>query len=297
MTAPAAPPVEAVAARVRELLERDGWTQRRLADAIDLDETKLSKSLAGRRRFSAAELVALASATGVTVNHLVHGRDDARTHTALPSGGATSPTTRDGRRTRTRILEAAWNAIADHGYHAVRTADVARACGLGPAAVARHFPRRAEMLDEALRHSVKLAFDRQVAELDGVADPHRRLLRLIDLQLPGGELLRREWSIWMQVWAEAATDPSRRALAGEAYDRWYRTVLMTLRDGATTGVFVTGRAETLARQLVGLIDGLGIQVVAGAPGSDPDAMRAVVHDFIDRAVLARPAGAEEREDQ
>ncbi|MEV1290979.1 TetR/AcrR family transcriptional regulator [Pseudonocardia sp. NPDC049635] len=286
----------AVASRVRDLLEREGWTQRRFAAAIGLEETKLSKALAGRRRFAAAELVAIADVTGETVNRLLHGRDDARTHTAVPGGAAVTPTaattagpaTHRARRTRRRILDAAWQLIADHGYHRVRTADVARACGTSPAAIHYHFPTRSQLLDEALRHNVKLAFDRQVAELGEIADPHRRLLRLIDLQLPHGELLRREWSIWIQVWAESAIDPARRELYWDSYDRWYRSVLMTLQDGASAGVFVTGRAELLAHQLTALIDGLGIQVMAGTPGTGPAEMRAVLHDFIDRAVLAVP---------
>ncbi|OLM18440.1 MULTISPECIES: TetR/AcrR family transcriptional regulator [unclassified Pseudonocardia] len=284
-----------VASRVRELLERDGWTQRRFAAAIGLDETKLSKSLAGRRRFAAGELVAIADVTGETVNRLLHGRDDARTHTAVPGGAAATtsaasagaPTTRGSRETRRRILDAAWRLIADRGYHRVRTADVAHACGTSPAAIHYHFPTRSELLDEALRHNVKLAFDRQVAALGEITDPHRRLLRLIDLQLPEGELLRREWSIWIQVWAESAIDPARRELYWDSYDRWYRSVAMTLADGAATGVFVPG-ADGLARQLTALVDGLGIQVLAGTPGTGPDGMRAVLHDYIDRAVLAAP---------
>ncbi|OZM79453.1 TetR/AcrR family transcriptional regulator [Pseudonocardia sp. MH-G8] len=277
-----------VAARVRELLARDGWTQRRFAEAIGLEETKLSKSLAGRRRFPAAELVAIADAAGVTVNWLLHGRDDARTHTAVPRGAArTQSPGRRGAQARRRILEAAWNLIADRGYHRVRTADVAQACGTSPAAIHYHFPTRSGLLDEALRHNVKLAFDRQVAALGEVPDPHARLLRLIDLQLPSGLLLRREWSIWIQVWAETAIDPARRELYWDSYDRWYRSVLMTLADGADAGVFVPGRAESLARQLTALIDGLGIQVMAATPGTSPEEMRAVLHDFIDRAVLLR----------
>lgn len=289
---PAAPTDDAVAFRVRELLERDGWTQRRFAAAIGLEETKLSKSLAGRRRFGAGELVAIADVTGETVNRLLHGRDDARTHTAVPGGAAAhrdAPgAARGARETRRRILDAAWSLIADHGYHRVRTADVARACGTSPATIHYHFPTRSELLDEALRHNVKLAFDRQVAELGEVPDPHTRLLRLIDLQLPSGELLRREWSIWIQVWAESAIDPARRELYWDSYDRWYRSVLMTLQDGAGTGVFVAGRAEPLARQLTAMIDGLGIQVMARTPGAAREQMRAVLHDFIDRAVLADP---------
>lgn len=286
-----APADPGVAERVRELIARDGRTQRRFAAAIGLEETKLSKALAGRRRFAAAELVAIADATGATVNRLLHGRDDARARTAVPGGRARTepaPGTHRGAAARRRILEAAWDLIADRGYHRVRTADVARAAGTSPAAIHYHFPTRSALLDSALRHNVKLAFDRQVAELDEVADPHARLLRLIDLQLPEGELLRREWSIWIQVWAESAVDPARRELYWDSYDRWYRSVLMTLSDGADAGVFVPGRAEPLARQLTALVDGLGIQVMAGTPGTDPAGMRAVLHDFIDRAVLLRP---------
>lgn len=282
---------DAVASRVRGLLERDGWTQRRFAAAIGLDETKLSKSLAGRRRFGAGELVAIADVTGETVNRLLHGRDDARTHTAVPGGAAATrsaaPAGNGARGTRRRILDAAWTLIADHGYHRVRTADVARECGTSPAAIHYHFPTRSGLLDEALRHNVKLAFDRQVAALGEVTDPHERLLRLIDLQLPAGELLRREWSIWIQAWAESAIDPARRELYWDSYDRWFRSVAMTLADGARAGVFVPG-AEDLTRQLTALIDGLGIQVMAGTPGTGPEEMRAVLHDFIDRAVLAAP---------
>ncbi|WP_226357044.1 MULTISPECIES: TetR/AcrR family transcriptional regulator [unclassified Pseudonocardia] len=304
MTDPRAPRTaeDAVAGRVRALLERDGWTQRRFAAAVGLEETKLSKSLAGRRRFAADELVRIADVTGETVARLLHGRDGARARTAVPTGAAAAAAEPDPGRepggthgTRGRILDAAWELIADHGYHRVRTADVARAAGTSPAAIHYHFPTRSELLDSALRHNVRLAFDRQVAELDTIADPHERLLRLIDLQLPDGALLRREWSIWIQVWAESAIDPARRELYWDAYDRWYRSIAMTIADGAEAGVFVSGRTEALADQLTALVDGLGIQVLAMTPRAGTDRMRALLHDFIDRAVLAAPARTERTE--
>ncbi|MDN5918638.1 MAG: TetR family transcriptional regulator C-terminal domain-containing protein [Pseudonocardia sp.] len=276
-----------VAARVRDLIATGSGTQRQFAADIGLAETKLSKALAGRRRFTATELVAIADRTGVTVNWLLHGRDDARTHTAVPDGAARTESTAAetrGMRARRRILDAAWVLIAENGYHQVRTADVARACGTSTATIHYHFPSRSALLDEALRHNVKLAFDRQVAELGEVTDPHERLLRLIDLQLPTSTLLRQEWSIWIQVWAESAVDPSRRSLYWDAYDRWYRSVAMTLERGAEAGVFVPD-AEVLTRALTALIDGLGIQVMAGTPGATAERMRATLREFIDRSVL------------
>ncbi len=278
---------EQVAARVRDLVAAGPGTQRRFAADIGLAETKLSKALAGRRRFAATELVAIADRTGVTVNWLLHGRDDAHTHTAVPYGAARTESpvqeTR-GTRARRRILDAAWELIAENGYHQVRTADVARACGTSTATIHYHYPSRSALLDEALRHNVELAFDRQVAEFGEVTDAHERLLRLIDLQLPTSTLLRREWSIWIQVWAESAVDPSRRSLYWDAYDRWYRSVAMTLERGAEAGVFVPD-AGGLTRALTALIDGLGIQVMAGTPGATAEGMRATLREFIDRSVV------------
>ncbi|MEJ8280084.1 TetR/AcrR family transcriptional regulator [Pseudonocardia spirodelae] len=293
----ARPADEAVAVRVRELLARDGWTQRRFAAAIGLEETKLSKSLAGRRRFAADELVRIADVTGETVTRLLHGADPGRARTAAPTGAAAAAGRPDPvpdgdtgpQGTRRRILDAAWTLIADQGYHRVRTADVARAAGTSTAAIHHHFPTRSELLDSALRHNVRLAFDRQVAELDAVADPHARLLRLIELQLPDGALLEREWSIWIQVWAESAIDPARRALYWHAYDRWFRSIAMTLAEGAAAGVFVPDAAEH-TRRLTALIDGLGIQVMARTPGTSVAQMRADLAGFLDRAVLRGPGG-------
>lgn len=64
---------ELIAGQVRAVLERDGRNQVDLALAVGLDPVKLSKSLAGRRRFTIGEVVAIAGECGVTVDHLVTG--------------------------------------------------------------------------------------------------------------------------------------------------------------------------------------------------------------------------------
>jgi AcrR family transcriptional regulator len=191
---------------------------------------------------------------------------------------------------RKRILDAAWTLIATRGYHQVRVADVAAAAGTSSAAVHYHFPGKDALLGEALRHNVELAFDRQSAALADIPDPHARLLRLLDLQMPDGPVLEPEWSIWMQVWVEAVLDTGpadhRRALYREAQDRWFRTVLMTLTDGAATGVFRPGDQELRARQLTALVDGLGIGVMTRS--TDLAVMRAALHDFVDTTILGDP---------
>ncbi|QFU90780.1 TetR/AcrR family transcriptional regulator [Amycolatopsis sp. YIM 10] len=272
-------------ARVRELIPRlhpGPGAQREFAAAIGLDESKLSKALAGVRRFSPAELVRIAEHGGVTVNWLVNGSDEAATVTAVPRAAArtdpdTGPTPR-------RILQTAWQLIAERGYHRVRIADIARTCGTSTATIHHHFPSKAAVLDEALRRNVKLAFDRQVAELESVADARARLLRLVELQLPTDGLLRDEWSVWLQVWNESALDPSLRELYWDSYDRWYRTIAMTIRSGQEQGVFGTGDADRLTAQLTAMIDGLGIGVLTRRPGASVGTMRRHLHEFIDRVI-------------
>lgn len=274
--------------RVRGLIRAAPGAQREFAAAVGLDETKLSKSLSGTRRFTSAELVRIAEHSGVTVNWLLNGSDDAVTVTAVPAPTTRSTSAPDAEcqaEPRRRILETAWELIAERGYHRVRIADVAKACGTSTATIHYYFPTKDDVLNEALRRNVKLAFDRQVAELHSVSDARRRLLRLVELQLPAAGLLRQEWSVWLQVWNESALDPRFRSLYWDSYDRWFRTIAMTIRSGQEQGVFRAQDPDHATVQLTALIDGLGIQVLTGKPGSSVGAMRRHLRDFIERNIV------------
>ncbi|HEY3466386.1 MAG TPA: TetR/AcrR family transcriptional regulator [Amycolatopsis sp.] len=275
--------------RIRGLVKAMPGAQREFAAAIGLDETKLSKALNGTRRFSPHELVRVAEHCGVTVNWLLNGSDDAVTVTAVPAPAARlasdDPDHLAQSEPRRRILETAWALIAERGYHKVRIADIAEACGTSTAAIHYHFPSKTEVLNEALRRNVKLAFDRQVAELHSISDAHERLLRLVELQLPTDGVLRAEWSVWLQVWNEVALDPAFRDLYTDSIDRWYRTIAMTIRTGREQGVFRVTDPDAATTRLTALIDGLGIQVLTGRPGSSAESMRDHLRDFIERSIV------------
>jgi AcrR family transcriptional regulator len=275
--------------RVRGLVKAMPGAQREFAAAIGLDETKLSKALNGTRRFSPHELVRVAEYCGVTVNWLLNGSDDALTVTAVPAPAARlvsdDPDHLAQSEPRRRILETAWALIAERGYHKVRIADIAEACGTSTATIHYHFPSKTEVLNEALRRNVKLAFDRQVAELHSIGDAQERLHRLVELQLPTDGVLRAEWSVWLQVWNEVALDPSFRSLYHDSISRWERTIAMTIRTGCEQGVFAVTDADAATTRLTALIDGLGIQVLTGRPGSTAESMREHLHDFIESSIV------------
>ncbi|WP_228717278.1 TetR/AcrR family transcriptional regulator [Allosaccharopolyspora coralli] len=273
--------------RVREVLDGYSGSQREFADRVGLDAPKLSKSLRGTRRFTAVELTRVAEVGGVTVGWLFNGSDDVE-RVAVPRRTALSDrdpvdVTEAGR--YQQILDAAWHLIAERGYHAVRITDIARACGTSTATIHYHFPGRDDLLVETLRYSVRLAFERQIAELQTVDDAHERLLRLVELQLPTDGLLRSEWSIWLQVWNESALRPELRVLHSDSYTRWHETIARTIGEGQCQGLFTDADPEELTLTLTALVDGLGIQVLTGRPGRSVDRMRQVLQDFVDRNIV------------
>ncbi|WP_460959357.1 TetR family transcriptional regulator C-terminal domain-containing protein [Parasphingorhabdus pacifica] len=274
--------------RVRDVIRDHPDSQRAVAERIGLDATKLSKSLTGTRRFTPTELTRIAEVGNVTVNWLINGKDDVETVAAAPKRTALPGIEPDNAREAGRyqqILDAAWQLVAEQGYHSVRISDVARACGTSPGAIHYYFPGRDDLLTETLRYSVRLAFDRQVAELHSIEDAHERLLRLVDLQLPTPGLLRSEWSIWLQIWNETALNPELQVLHNDSYTRWHETIARTIRQGQEQGVFTDTDAEELAVSLTALIDGLGIQVMTGRPGRSAQRMHQILRDYVEREIV------------
>jgi AcrR family transcriptional regulator len=190
---------------------------------------------------------------------------------------------------RTAILEAAAQLIAERGYHAVRISDIAAEVGTSTGAVHYYFPGKQEVLTMALRHAVDRSFDRQSVELKQIDDAHQRLLKLFDLQLPRIGLVRDEWSIWMQFWAEATIRPELRPIHNTYYARWHETVARIVVRGQRQGVFRADiDPETVATRLTALTDGAAIQVVTGAPNMTVSAMKEFLVQFVHDELLLRP---------
>jgi Zn-dependent peptidase ImmA (M78 family) len=67
--------MEGIPGRVLSLIEASGQSRRAFAQAIGLDDSKLSKSLSGARKFSSLDLARVADNCGVTVDWLVTGEE------------------------------------------------------------------------------------------------------------------------------------------------------------------------------------------------------------------------------
>ncbi|MFE1083010.1 TetR family transcriptional regulator [Brevibacterium sediminis] len=271
---------EATGLRVRDAIRRSGLKQRKIASVIGIDETKLSKALSGRRRFTADELLGVATATGVTVRWLL---GDESQVSALPPNSAAAAANDDDANPRRTIAEAAWTLFGRYGFDAVRIADIAAASGVSAPSIHYYFANKSELFDAALDYSVKLAFDRQIAWLDDIADPAQRLESLLKLQSPLGRTERGEWSIWLQTWTRMALEGSALSNYPLSYERWSCTVQTTLEDGQRTGCFRGGDPRAMADELTSLLDGLGIKVLTGVMDTETFSRR--LRSYLDRAIM------------
>ncbi|MGH3277687.1 MAG: helix-turn-helix domain-containing protein [Trebonia sp.] len=79
--------MEGITDRVLSLIEASGQSRRAFAQDIGLDDSKLSKSLGGARRFSSLDLARIADKCGVTVDWLVTGEEPALAVAARTTSG------------------------------------------------------------------------------------------------------------------------------------------------------------------------------------------------------------------
>ncbi|MFE1950871.1 TetR family transcriptional regulator C-terminal domain-containing protein [Streptomyces sp. NPDC059524] len=284
-------PAADTAVRVREVITAAGVSQREFARRIVMDPSKLSRSLSGTRRFTAAELARIADEGRVDAGWLLGARHREHAEPAPDAGPAAAVPVEGGR--PLQIVRETVRLIAEHGFHAVRVADIARACATSSAAIHYHFPGRADLLEASVRWCMDEDTARRAARLAEADDAAAELRQLIELQTPRTAQQRRQWAVWLDLWAEAARSTAVGRLHTEYYRQWRETVADVVRRGIEQGVFRSSAdPESAALTLTALIDGLATQVLAartegtGAESAGADAMHAALLAHVRTTLLA-----------
>ncbi|MET8396956.1 TetR/AcrR family transcriptional regulator [Streptomyces anthocyanicus] len=278
---PGGAPNADTAARVREVIADAGVSQREFARRVVMDPSKLSRSLSGTRRFTVAELARIADEGRIDAGRLLGTRSREK---------ATPPATHVEGGRPLQIVRETVRLIAEHGFHAVRVADIARACATSSAAIHYHFPGRAELLEAAVRWCMDEDTARRAARLAEADDAAAELSQLIALQTPRTAQQRRQWAVWLDLWAEAARSTTVGRLHSEYYRQWRETVADVVRRGVGQGVFRAGLdPQAAALTLTALIDGLATHVLSvdgTASAGAADAMHTALTTHVNDTILA-----------
>lgn len=179
---------------------------------------------------------------------------------------------------RPQILAAAAEVITERGVAATRIADVARRCGVSPAAVLYRFATKEALLAEALVAGDDRFYAELNERLDAEPTPARRLVVLIETVGESAE----DFALWIELWTCALRDADLRE-ARERFDARWRAVIETiLADGVAAGEFGAVDPARTALALGALIDGLTVQAALGDPEVSPARLTETVLDCAQR---------------
>lgn len=185
---------------------------------------------------------------------------------------------------REQILDAACVVLAERGLHALRVSDVAREAGVSAGTVHYYFESKKDVVDAAFEYNFAHSLDRRADILAADHPPLRLLHEVIESYLPTDPTATRAWMVWAELWTEGARDASLAAVNERLYGQWRDLVAELIGRAQRDGTAREGDAAVFANTLVGLIDGLAVQVLLHSQVMDVDAMRATVHAYVDDVI-------------
>lgn len=190
---------------------------------------------------------------------------------------------KDQRARREQLVAAARTVMAERGAVGVRVTDVAARAGVSSSSLLYYYPDFEELLFEVARDAIDRYTEQRAAAVRAEQEPFARLRVAIRLGVPiGPEDV--ESRILYELDALTGVSAGFAALSTSFYDRQVSLYESIFDYGVASGAFSLATPPLdLARQLIALEDGLGLQVVIGHP--QIDAAEA------ERLLLAFAAGA------
>jgi AcrR family transcriptional regulator len=177
---------------------------------------------------------------------------------------------KDQARRRAQLVAAARDVLLAHGALGVRVKDVAERAGISSSAALYYYPDFEELLLEVATDAMSRYAELRAEAIRGIADPVEQLREAVRLGVPAGpddEQSRLLYEL------DAMTGSSRlfATLSVSFFDRQAMLYERVIERGAESGAFeLSSDPVTIARALVALEDGLGLQVVLGHPGIDAE---------------------------
>jgi AcrR family transcriptional regulator len=177
---------------------------------------------------------------------------------------------------RRQLTSAARQVLLERGAVGVRVKDVAERAGLAPSSVLYYYPSLDELLMEVSRGAIDRFAERRAAAVHRVEGAARQLRLTIHLGVPSGPD-DTDSRLLYELDAFTGSSPAFGILTSSYFDRQALLYESVLQAGARAGAFdLSTDALTIARGLVAMEDGLGLQVVIGHPAIDSTAAEGIL---------------------
>lgn len=182
--------------------------------------------------------------------------------------------------------------LLERGAVGLRVKDVAERTGLAPSTVLYYYPEIADLLLEVGSAAMSRYAEARAEAVRAVENPVGRLRLAIHLGVPSGPD-DEESRLLYEIDALTGTSSAFDALSASFFDRQVALYEGILEAGRASGAFELGApAPRLARGLVAMEDGLGLQVVIGHPAIESSDAELILLDYAAAATGADLASAD-----
>jgi AcrR family transcriptional regulator len=181
---------------------------------------------------------------------------------------------------RPQILSAACSVIASMGIPALRLSDVAKEAGVSSGTVHYYFETKKDVITAAFEFNLTDSLARRQELLHSGKDGLAILNDLVESYLPNDELSVRAWKVWLALWAEGSRDPVLQEINDRLYGQWRDVVTGVIAAAQREELAHAGDPADLANMLIGMLDGLAVQVLLESPSMTLAIMRATCKTFI-----------------
>jgi TetR/AcrR family fatty acid metabolism transcriptional regulator len=155
---------------------------------------------------------------------------------------------------RERVVEAAVEVFAEHGFHGARIAAIAERAGVAEGTIYLHFRSKDELLLTIFREKMARILAEMAALLGSDADPREKLARYVEGHLG----LVTEQPALMQVLTVEVRQSARfMRSAPSAFGRYLALLGHAIAEGQARGIFRADlRPSIAARAIFGAVDEL-----------------------------------------
>ena len=181
---------------------------------------------------------------------------------------------------RPQILAAACSAIASVGVPALRLSDVANQANVSSGTIHYYFETKKDVITAAFEFNLTDSLARR-HELLASGKPSLAILHdLVESYLPSDELSVRAWKVWLALWAEGSRDPVLQEINDRLYGQWRDVVAGVIESAQDEGTARSGDPVLLANMLIGMLDGLAVQVLLESSSMPLATMRETCQAFV-----------------
>ena len=166
--------------------------------------------------------------------------------------------------TRTKLLDATLECLAEVGYAGTTTTEVSRRAGVSRGAQLHHFPTRAELVTAAARHVLEARVEEVEVALAAMPEGPERTQSVIDLLW--GIFQGPTTEAWVELVIGGRSDPELAELVAEIAEELDEVVWRLWGELFPTGIgsFVDEISDAIPALLFAVLDGLTVRRMTGA---------------------------------